>query len=56
MPHGVSCDARHHGFRETTTVPDGMAIDWDILITMEDGLVLENYLAADHSAQMTANK
>jgi hypothetical protein len=33
-----------HGFRETTTVPDGRAIDWDIPITMEDGLVLENYL------------
>jgi len=33
-----------HGFRETTTVPDGMAIDWYIPITMEDGLVLENYL------------
>jgi hypothetical protein len=33
-----------HGFRETPTVPAGMAIDWDIPITMEDGPVLENYL------------
>jgi hypothetical protein len=33
-----------HGFRETTTVTDGMAIDWDLPITMEDGVVLENYL------------
>jgi hypothetical protein len=49
-----------HGFRETTTVPDGMAIDWDIPITMEhDGGWLSAgklSLAADHPAQMTANK
>jgi hypothetical protein len=51
-------DARHpakHGVRETNIVQDGMAIDWAIPITMEDGLVLprpgELSLAADHPAQ-----
>jgi predicted acyl esterase len=28
------------GFRETTTVQDGMVIDWDLPITMDDGVVL----------------
>jgi hypothetical protein len=46
-----------HGFRETTTVPDGMAIDWDIPITNEGWPSAGKLsLAADHPAQMTANK
>ena len=28
------------GVRETTTIQDGMVIDWDLPITMDDGLVL----------------
>ncbi len=31
---------KKHGFREITTIQDGMAIDWDIPITMDDGIVL----------------
>ena len=28
------------GIRETTTIQDGMVIDWDLPIKMDDGIVL----------------